>query len=203
MRRWNGWGDETLRFPVPSLALGYRDALGLGTHRATPPSGTSLSMVPSTRLTRGVLLQNRPGGAPPPRPGPKFARLGCPARRPHFRPHRRRGLPRIRRRRSPSCASPTGRGRGSSLTGGNERRRLTSRRPQARPLSPHCGHGRMSRMARLDGPAAWPRSAPAWRALPEAQFRAPRIHLGHYPMPFDYTLGGWVATRSSGQQSAY
>ena len=36
----------------------------------------------------------------------------------------------------------------------------------------------------------------------EAQLRANGCTLGHYPQSFEYsTLGGWIATRSSGQQS--
>jgi len=36
----------------------------------------------------------------------------------------------------------------------------------------------------------------------EAQLRARGYMLGHFPQSFDYaTLGGWIATRSSGQQS--
>jgi len=38
----------------------------------------------------------------------------------------------------------------------------------------------------------------------EAQLRAHGFTLGHYPQSFEYsTLGGWVATRSSGQESAH
>ncbi len=38
----------------------------------------------------------------------------------------------------------------------------------------------------------------------EAQLRAGGYTLGHFPQSFEYsTLGGWVATRSSGQQSLY
>jgi alkyldihydroxyacetonephosphate synthase len=37
----------------------------------------------------------------------------------------------------------------------------------------------------------------------EAQLRVHGLTLGHYPQSFEYsTLGGWVVTRSSGQQSA-
>ena len=37
----------------------------------------------------------------------------------------------------------------------------------------------------------------------EAQLRAHGLILGHFPQSFEYsTLGGWIATRSSGQQSA-
>lgn len=38
----------------------------------------------------------------------------------------------------------------------------------------------------------------------EAQLRARGFMLGHFPQSFEYaTLGGWIATRSSGQQSLY
>ncbi len=38
----------------------------------------------------------------------------------------------------------------------------------------------------------------------EAQLRAHGFTLGHYPQSFEYsTLGGWIATRSSGQQSSH
>ncbi|RME83492.1 MAG: FAD-binding oxidoreductase, partial [Caldilineae bacterium] len=38
----------------------------------------------------------------------------------------------------------------------------------------------------------------------EAQLRAHGYTLGHFPQSFEYsTLGGWIATRSSGQQSLY
>jgi alkyldihydroxyacetonephosphate synthase len=38
----------------------------------------------------------------------------------------------------------------------------------------------------------------------EAQLRALGFTMGHFPQSFEYsTLGGWIATRSSGQQSLY
>jgi len=38
----------------------------------------------------------------------------------------------------------------------------------------------------------------------EAQLRAHGFTLGHFPQSFEYsTLGGWIATRSSGQQALY
>src|SRR5205085_2509630 len=38
----------------------------------------------------------------------------------------------------------------------------------------------------------------------EANLRAHGYTLGHFPQSFDYsTLGGWIATRSKGQQSLY
>ena len=64
--------------------------------------------------------------------------------------------------------------------------------------------GRMMRLLDLD-PVAQLARFEAGVAGPdlEAQLRAHGWMLGHYPQSFEYaTLGGWVATRSSGQQSA-
>ncbi|TAL86637.1 MAG: FAD-binding oxidoreductase, partial [Rhodanobacter sp.] len=63
---------------------------------------------------------------------------------------------------------------------------------------------RMRRLVRLDALAQLA-TFEAGVAGPdlEAQLRAQGWMLGHYPQSFEYaTLGGWIATRSSGQQSA-
>lgn len=63
---------------------------------------------------------------------------------------------------------------------------------------------RMRRLLQLD-PVAQLARFEAGVAGPdlEAQLRAQGWMLGHYPQSFEYaTLGGWVVTRSSGQQSA-
>jgi alkyldihydroxyacetonephosphate synthase len=63
---------------------------------------------------------------------------------------------------------------------------------------------RMRRLLQLD-PLAQLATFEAGVAGPdlEAQLRAQGWTLGHYPQSFEYaTLGGWIATRSSGQQSA-
>jgi len=64
--------------------------------------------------------------------------------------------------------------------------------------------GRLRRLLQLD-PLAQLATFQAGVAGPdlEAQLRAQGWTLGHYPQSFEYaTLGGWVVTRSSGQQSA-
>jgi alkyldihydroxyacetonephosphate synthase len=64
--------------------------------------------------------------------------------------------------------------------------------------------GRMMRLLALD-PMAQLARFEAGVAGPdlEAQLRAHGFTLGHFPQSFEYsTLGGWIATRSSGQQSA-
>lgn len=64
--------------------------------------------------------------------------------------------------------------------------------------------GRLRRLLQLD-PLAQLATFQAGVAGPdlEAQLRAQDWTLGHYPQSFEYaTLGGWIVTRSSGQQSA-
>ncbi len=62
---------------------------------------------------------------------------------------------------------------------------------------------RMSRLLDLDERNRTARiGAGAAGPVREAQLRAHGYVLGHYPQSFDYsTLGGWVVTRSAGQQS--
>ncbi|MCB1541355.1 MAG: FAD-binding oxidoreductase [Rhodoblastus sp.] len=63
---------------------------------------------------------------------------------------------------------------------------------------------RLVRLVHLD-PEAQLATFEAGAAGPEieARLRERGFTLGHYPQSFDYsTLGGWIATRSSGQQSA-
>ncbi|MBA3056599.1 MAG: FAD-binding oxidoreductase [Gammaproteobacteria bacterium] len=63
--------------------------------------------------------------------------------------------------------------------------------------------GRMNRLLHLDKPsqlASFEAGTPG--PLVEAQLRAQGYTLGHFPQSFEYsTVGGWVVTRSSGQQS--
>ncbi len=65
--------------------------------------------------------------------------------------------------------------------------------------------GRMNRLIHLDGTTRHATFG-AGIAGPdlEALLRAQGFTLGHYPQSFEYsTLGGWIAARSSGQQSLY
>lgn len=64
---------------------------------------------------------------------------------------------------------------------------------------------RMNRLVSLDPASRLARFEAGVRGPDlEAQLRAYGFTLGHYPQSFEYsTLGGWVATRSSGQQSAW
>lgn len=206
MRRWNGWGDETLRFHVPPQALIYLDgALGAG----TPPRDAALeevvSTVPSTRLTRGVLLQTDPEVRIRHALGQSFpdwvALRG--GRIPAFPdavafPESDADVRDLLRFAAWAGARVIPYGGGTSVVG-----HLTPPAGEAPVLT--VDMGRMSRMTRLDetsGLATF--GAGVTGPYLEAQLRAHGFTLGHYPQSFDYsTLGGWVATRSSGQQSAH
>jgi alkyldihydroxyacetonephosphate synthase len=63
--------------------------------------------------------------------------------------------------------------------------------------------GRLCRLRRLDEESQLASFGAGVRGPDlEAQLRARGYTLGHYPQSFEYsTLGGWIATRSSGQQS--
>ncbi len=206
MRRWNGWGDETLRFPVPPSALAFLDA-ALG--RGTPPSdavlGEVVRTVPATRLTRGVLLQTDPevrlrhalGQSLPDWVALRSGRIPAFPDAVAF-PESDDDVRDLLRFAAWAGARVVPYGGGTSVVG-----HLTPLAGEAPVLT--VDMGRMSRMAHLDeGSGLATFGAGVAGPYLEAQLRAHGFTLGHYPQSFDYsTLGGWVATRSSGQQSAH
>jgi len=206
MRRWNGWGDETLRFPAPQPALAFLEtALGPGTPPRDAALGDLVSQVPSTRLTRGVLLQTDPevrlrhslGQSLPDWVALRFGRVPAFPDAVAF-PESDADVRDLLRFAAWAGARVVPYGGGTSVVG-----HLTPPAGEAPVLT--VDMGRMSRMARLDetsGLATF--GAGVVGPYLEAQLRARGFTLGHYPQSFDYsTLGGWVATRSSGQQSAH
>lgn len=206
MRRWNGWGDETLRFPVPPLALAFlQSALGQGTPPNDAVLGDVVSTVPATRLTRGVLLQTDPevrlrhalGQSLPDWVALRSGRIPAFPDAVAF-PESDADVRDLLRFAAWAGARVIPYGGGTSVVG-----HLTPPAGEAPVLT--VDMGRMSRMGHLDetsGLATF--GAGVVGPDLEAQLRARGFTLGHYPQSFDYsTLGGWVATRSSGQQSAH
>ena len=206
MRRWNGWGDETLRYPVPPAALAFLEAeLGPGIAPTDAALEAVVASVPPTRLSRGVLLQTDPevrlrhalGQSLPDWVALRGGRVPAFPDAVAF-PESGADVHELLRFSSWAGAKVIPYGGGTSVVG---------------HLTPPAGDlpvitvdmGRMSRLSRLDevsGLATF--GAGVAGPFLEAQLRAHGFTLGHYPQSFDYsTLGGWVATRSSGQQSAY
>lgn len=206
MRRWNGWGDEAVTYSLPA---GARQALHAWVGPGTPPRDATveqvLATVPPSRLPAHPLVSTDP-----------FIRLA------HARGQSLPDWLALRSGRLP--AFPDGvaypaddaavrdllryarqagarvipYGGGTSVVG------HVNVLPDAAPVLT-VDLARMSALQRLDevsGLATFGTGI-AGPDL-EAQLRAHGFTLGHFPQSFEYsTLGGWIATRSSGQQSLH
>jgi alkyldihydroxyacetonephosphate synthase len=204
MRRWNGWGDDTVTYPLPPTATGILAALvGPG----TPPHDASLDVVvagvPPTRLPAHPLISTD-----------ALERV---------RHARGQGFPDL-------IALRTGRipvfpdGVAYPLGGDDVRALLEYARQAGVRIIPYSGGtsvvghinpqpgdapiltvdlSRMNRLHHLDEQDRLATFGPGVAGPDlEAQLRARGYTLGHYPQSFEQsTLGGWIATRSSGQQS--
>jgi alkyldihydroxyacetonephosphate synthase len=205
MRRWNGWGDDTISYAVPAPATQFVAAL-LGP--AEPPrdatAGEALACVPPPRPLEHPLVKSD---------AVERLRHACGQSFPDWvalRNARIHGFPdgvayptadadvaELIRFAQSAGAQLIPYGGGTSVVGhinplpGDDRPVLT------------VDMSRMSRLLRLDD-ASHLATFGAGVAGPdlEAQLRARGYTLGHFPQSFEYsTLGGWIATRSSGQES--
>lgn len=204
MRRWNGWGDETVSLSLPESARRFlADRLGESrplpaaefseiTARlapAAPAPQTGISVSPEDRLrhTRGQsipdLLALHSGDVGRVPDGVAFP-VGAGQVRALLHHAARRG------------AAVIPYGGGTSVVG-----HVTPTDDPRSILT--IDLGRMNQLLDLDTES---RIATFGAGTPgpqvEAQLRAHGFMLGHFPQSFEYsTLGGWVTTRSSGQQS--
>jgi alkyldihydroxyacetonephosphate synthase len=212
MRRWNGWGDEATIHPLPDSAARYLAALvGEGLSIPDAPFEAVLVSVPASRLpgqmgqTQGLPLQI----------------ITDPVER--LRHARGQSLPDwIALRSGRISAFPDGVTYPASIE--DVRALLDFARRTGTRLIPYgggtsvVGHinprpgdaptltvdlSRLKRLTKLDE-ASRLATFEAGVSGPdlESQLRARGYTLGHYPQSFELsTLGGWIATRSSGQQS--
>jgi alkyldihydroxyacetonephosphate synthase len=206
MRRWNGWGDDTISYDLPGQVAGYlAGQVGPGEppHDAAPSE--ALASVPPARPLEHPLVKSD-----------AVERLR------HARGQSFPDWVALRSARIPAfpdgVAYPTTDGDVTELIqfcqatgaqlipyGGG-----TSVVGHINPSSGGAGRpvltvdlSRMNRLLRLDdaGQLATFAAGVAGPDL-EAQLRARGYTLGHFPQSFEYsTLGGWIATRSSGQES--
>lgn len=206
MQRWNGWGDPHHRHPMPAGAEDYLQAR-LGPPLAAPEARKDavLALVPESRLPGHTLIKTDadvrlrhargqsfpdwlalrtgqvgvfPDGVAFPETDDDVAALLIYAREVDARviPY----------------------GGGTSVAGHinptpGDRPVLTLSLARINKLESLLPESRLATFgAGVRGPDL------------EAALRAQGFTLGHYPQSFEYsTLGGWVATRSSGQQSLY
>ena len=204
MRRWNGWGDEatTMALDDPALAL-LAERLGPGHPVPDAPRQEMLARIPASRLPEHPLigraaderlaaawgesyadwLRKRLGHLPPVPDGVAHPASDEEVRALLDLAHGQGWV-----------VIPFG---GGTSVSGHLDCPLSERPVLAIRLD------RMSRLLHLDTAsqlATFEAGAPG--PLVEAQLRAHGYTLGHFPQSFEYsTVGGWVVTRSSGQQS--
>lgn len=204
MKRWNGWGDESIDYPLPAAAARYLEALvGPGAPPRDATFAEVVAAVPPSRL-----------------PGHRLVSTDAATRVRHARGH---SLPDwIALRSGRIAAFPDG--VAYPCTAEEVRSLLQYAASCGARVIPYgggtsvVGHinplpgeapvltidlARMNRLRSFDE-ASRLATFEAGVTGPdlEAQLRARGCTLGHYPQSFEYsTLGGWVASRSSGQQS--
>jgi len=217
MRRWNGWGDDTRDYPVPpALVELLTDSIGPARAPDDVTLATAVGQVPPSRLPEDA---SRPPGGPGDvadhllstdpadrllhARGQSFPdlvamRSGQTGPVPDAVAHPRSGAD---VRTIIELAQGTGGhvipyGGGTSVVGG-----VNATASEAPVLTVDLrGVTGLTRLNRRDQLATFGAGITGPRL--EALLRADGLTLGHFPQSFELsTLGGWVATRSSGQQS--
>jgi alkyldihydroxyacetonephosphate synthase len=206
MRRWNGWGDENVRVEIPQGALEYlRELIGSG----NPPPDASFesvtAAVPASRLPQHPLVDVSPatralharGQSLPDWFALRFGRLGRLPDGVAF-PESSEDVRDLLEFARACDARVIPYGGGTSVAG-----HLDVPDGEAPVLT--ISLARTRALLNLD-PVAQLATFAAGVVGPdlEAQLRPQGYTLGHYPQSFEYsTLGGWIVTRSSGQQSLH
>ncbi len=206
MKRWNGWGSEEINMPLSSAAQTFLADV-IGPSRAGPTADLKdiARRVPTSLLPDHPIVNTDPGlrlrySRGQSLPDWIALRFGSIDRFPDGVAH-------------PSSEEEVGElityaqktdtriipyGGGTSVVGHinppkDDQPVLTVALEKLRRMSQL---DKMSRLADFEAGVTGP--------YLEAQLRAHGYTLGHFPQSFEYsTLGGWIATRSSGQQSLY
>ncbi|SIR59180.1 alkyldihydroxyacetonephosphate synthase [Janthinobacterium sp. TND4EL3] len=204
MQRWNGWGDESIVYALGVEALAFLgERLGPGTAIADASFEEACAQVPASRLAPHPLIDTTPaarvrhalGQSLPDWFKLRHGRIGAVPDGVAF-PDSTLQVRQLLDYARQACVAVIAHGGGTSVAG-----HLTVA-PGPRPvlsinLTHLCALGHLDREAQL---ATF--GAGVYGPDLEAQLRAQGYTLGHYPQSFEYsTLGGWIATRSSGQQS--
>jgi alkyldihydroxyacetonephosphate synthase len=204
MRRWNGWGDDTIEFALGAQALGFLDSrIGKGRPQHSATFDQACAQIAPGRLAPHPLVDATPAARARHALGqslPDWLRLR----------HGRLGLvpdgvawpdsaDQVRALLAFAAAAganviPYG---GGTSVAGHLGVTDASRPTLCLDMLRLCALVALDRDAQLATFGAGV-SGPDL----EAQLRAHGYTLGHFPQSFEYsTLGGWIATRSSGQQS--
>lgn len=204
MRRWNGWGDDGTDFPINAQALIWlRDKLGPGTPPTDISKAEAVARVPDSRLADFsgasveplARIRHAHGESFPDWLALRSGQLG-PFPDAIVYPETHDEVATILAAAADQGCMVIPYGGGTSVVG-----HLTVPDTDQPVLSVDLSRlnrlldlNTESRLARFGAGVAGPDL--------EAQLRAQGYMLGHLPQSFEYsTLGGWVVTRSSGQQS--
>lgn len=204
MRRWNGWGDDTINYHVPAQAVEFLAALvGPGQPPRDATAGETLASLPPARSLDHPLIKSEPVERLRHARGQSFPdwvalRSGRISAYPDgvAYPTTDGDVADLIRFAQAAGAQLIPYGGGTSVAG------HVNALPGDRPALT-VDMSRMNRLLRLDD-ASHLATFGAGIAGPdlEAQLRSRGYTLGHFPQSFEYsTLGGWIATRSSGQES--
>jgi len=204
MRRWNGWGDDAIEFALNEDALTFlRERLGAGGGASDATLAQACAAIGPSRLTPHPLIETKPavrlhnalGQSLPDWLKLRHGRVGPVPDGVAFPDSAQqvRALLDYARRFDVSVIPHGG---GTSVAGhlsvGDGARAVLSMN-----MTRLCGMTNLDREAQL---ATF--GAGVFGPDLEAQLRARGYTLGHFPQSFEYsTLGGWIVTRSSGQQS--
>lgn len=204
MRRWNGWGDDRIQPQLPSTGQQFlADRIGPAVALPDATLEQVLDRVPPSRLAPHPLVDLSPetrvrharGQSLPDWLAMRSGQVGC------FPDGV--ALPRSQTEVKELLSWAEGQGARVIPYGGG-----TSVAGHINPLADDhpvltVSLARMNRLLDLDTEsqlATFGAGTPG--PLVESQLRARGYTLGHFPQSFELsTLGGWVASRSSGQQS--
>lgn len=204
MRRWNGWGDDTIALTLNTAILQFlHEQLGVGTATADASLTDVCREIGPSRLPIHRLLDSSPetrirhalGQSLPDWLKLRYGKIDSVPDAVAF-PANSAQVRELLDYAQDCGALIIPYGGGTSVVG-----HLTVPVSNAPILS--ISLARLSTLINLDHVARLARFG-AGIAGPdlEAQLRAHGYTLGHFPQSFEYaTLGGWVVTRSSGQQS--
>ena len=203
MRRWNGWGEETIDVALNPDALAFLETrIGTGQAPADASFEQACAGIPASRLAPHPLIDSAAsvralhalGQSLPDWLRLRHGRLGTVPDGVAF-PDSAQQVRALLDYAAAHGAAVIPYGGGTSVAG-----HLTS--PDGQPtlcidmrrLRAMTVLDRESQLATFGAGVTGPDL--------EAQLRAHGYTLGHFPQSFEYsTLGGWVVTRSSGQQS--
>jgi alkyldihydroxyacetonephosphate synthase len=204
LRRWNGWGDDTVVYPLPDRAKQYLEELvGPG----TPPVDAMLEdvmlVMPSSSLPPHRLVTDAPevrlrharGHSLPDWIAMRSGRIDQFPDGVAY-PTNDREVRNLIRYAKEVGAAVIPYGGGTSVVG------HINPLPRDRPILT-IDMSRLNGLRHLDEISHLATFGAGIRGPDlEAQLRARGLTLGHFPQSFEYsTLGGWIVTRSSGQQS--